>query len=396
MPPATSATGWEGIDYNLAATEWIAETYGFPAFCGDFMNYQGEVCDAVAMLDVIEHLPRPLAAIEKARSLTRPGGVFVLSTMDSDSLVSRLVGKRLEDFRRTREHLYFFNRTTIGEALRRAGFEVLRIDSHGLTIRMDFLAQRVKLAYPRVGAALERLVRPAASLEPEAALRSTDQDDRVRSQAGRPVSGRPVIRAGFSDWLKTRIPQVTAGLVVLHILLCAALFEPKLHTGGDSVTYVLLAESLLTPGDGYALSIGPGPPQAHTKYPPGYPATLAPLVAVFGRNFVVLKLLSLVFTAGAVLLFCRYALRGRDPLPWFFLALAFAVSPGVIDYSRWMLSEAPFLFFTLLGLRQLGPGPRERRNGQAVLDRFAGGGHRLLRAVDRGPAAGGGVPLLPA
>lgn len=174
----------------------------------------------------------------------------------------------------------------------------------------------------------------------------------ARGQAGL-VSGGAVTGAGFSDWLKGRIPVVTAALVVLHIVLCAALFDPKIHTGGDSVTYVLLAESLLSPGDGYALSIDPGPPQAHTKYPPGYPAMLAPLVAAFGRNFVVLKLLSFLFTAGSVLVFCRFALRGREPLPWFFLALAFAVSPGVIDYSRWMLSEAPFLFFTLLALWQL-------------------------------------------
>ena len=146
---------------------------------------------------------------------------------------------------------------------------------------------------------------------------------------------------------------MTAGLVALHVVLCAALFEPKIHTGGDSATYVLLAESLLTPGDGYSGSWEPGPPQAHTKYPPVYPAFLAPLVAIFGRNFVVLKLLSVVFTAASVFLFCRYARRRREPTPWFFLALAFAVSPGVIDYSRWMLSEAPFLLFTLFALWQL-------------------------------------------
>ena len=149
----------EGIDYNRAATDWVTEKHGFPVFCGDFMNYEGEAYDAVAMLDVIEHLPQPVGALARARSLTRPSGVFVLSTMDSDSLVSRLVGKRLEDFRRTREHLYFFNRATIREALRRVGFEVLRIDSFGLTIRMDFLTRRARLAYPRAGAALERLVR---------------------------------------------------------------------------------------------------------------------------------------------------------------------------------------------------------------------------------------------
>ena len=173
---------------------------------------------------------------------------------------------------------------------------------------------------------------------------------RSRAVRADPPPPRPRL---FARWLEGRIPQVTAGLVALHIVLCAVLFDPKIHTGGDSATYVLLAESLLTPGDGYSGSWEPGPPQAHTKYPPAYPAFLAPLVAIFGRNFVVLKLLSIVFTASSVFLFCRYARHRREPAPWFLLALAFAVSPGVIDYSRWMLSEAPFLLFTLLALWQL-------------------------------------------
>lgn len=148
----------EGIDCNPAAAEWIAEKFRFPVFCGDFMAYEGRPFDAVAMLDVIEHLPEPFEALAKAASLVRPGGVFVLSTMDSDSLVSRVIGKRLEDFRRTREHLYFFNRRTIRAALERAGFEILRIDSYGLTIQLDFLMARARLAFPLLGALPERLV----------------------------------------------------------------------------------------------------------------------------------------------------------------------------------------------------------------------------------------------
>ena len=147
--------------------------------------------------------------------------------------------------------------------------------------------------------------------------------------------------------------QVTGGLVALHLALCAVLFEPKIHTGGDSVTYVLLAESVLRTGDGYSLSLEPGPPEAHTKYPPGYPAILAPLVALAGRDFVLLKLVSVLFTAGSVLVFCVCARREREWAPWLVLALAFAVTPGVIDYSRWMLSEAPFLFFTLAAIWML-------------------------------------------
>lgn len=148
----------EGIDCNPAAAEWIAAKFKFPVFCGDFMAYEGQPFDAVAMLDVIEHLPRPFEALAKAASLVRPGGLFVLSTMDSDSFVSRLIGKRLEDFRRTREHLYFFNRRTIRAALERAGFEILRIDSYGLTIQLDFLMARARLAFPLLGGVPERLV----------------------------------------------------------------------------------------------------------------------------------------------------------------------------------------------------------------------------------------------
>lgn len=164
--------------------------------------------------------------------------------------------------------------------------------------------------------------------------------------------------------MSRRVWWATGGLVTLHLVLCAALFEPKIHTGGDSVTYVLLAESVLRTGDGYSLSLEPGPPEAHTKYPPGYPVILAPLVALAGRDFVLLKLVSVLFTAGSVLVFCLYARREREWLPWLAIALAFAVSPGVIDYSRWMLSEAPFLFFTLVAIWMLREDASEEKIGR--------------------------------
>ena len=149
----------EGVEYNPAAADWIASKYQFRVFCGDFMAHEGGPFDVVAMLDVIEHLPQPFDALDKVAAVTKPGGVFVVSTMDSDSLVSRLIGKRLEDFRRTREHLYFFNRRSLGAALERAGFDVLRIESYGLTIQLDFLAARMRLAFPVVGALFEKFVR---------------------------------------------------------------------------------------------------------------------------------------------------------------------------------------------------------------------------------------------
>ena len=139
-------------------------------------------------------------------------------------------------------------------------------------------------------------------------------------------------------------------LMLLNLVFCLLLFDPKLHTGGDSSSYVSLAESVLRLGDGYSDSMAPGAPVPHTVYPPGYPVLMVPLLAIFGRNFVVLKLLSVAFTVCSVLVFCVLSKERVSPLLWLAMCLAFTVSPIVVDYSHWILSEAPFLFFTLLAL----------------------------------------------
>jgi len=138
--------------------------------------------------------------------------------------------------------------------------------------------------------------------------------------------------------------------MLLNLFFCLVLFDPKLHTGGDSSNYVSLAESVLRLGDGYADSMAPGAPVPHTKYPPGYPMLMAPLLAIFGRNFVVLKLLSVAFTVSSVFVFSLLSKERVSPRLWLATSLAFAVSPVVVDYSHWLLSEAPFLLFTLLAL----------------------------------------------
>jgi 2-polyprenyl-3-methyl-5-hydroxy-6-metoxy-1,4-benzoquinol methylase len=149
----------EGIEYNPAAAERIRKKFRFPVFCGDLMRFEGGPFDAIVMLDVVEHLMKPFDSLQKMASLMKPGGVLMISTMDCDSFVSRIMGKRLEDFRRTREHLYFFTRGTMTTALERVGFEIIRIDSYGLPIRMDFLIKRVKLALPLAGRVMGAFVR---------------------------------------------------------------------------------------------------------------------------------------------------------------------------------------------------------------------------------------------
>ncbi|MBW7997667.1 MAG: hypothetical protein FVQ81_14050, partial [Candidatus Glassbacteria bacterium] len=143
---------------------------------------------------------------------------------------------------------------------------------------------------------------------------------------------------------------VIAVMVGVHVLLCLAIFDPKLHSGGDNTAYILLAESILRFGDGYSLGMNPGPPSPHTNYPFGFPLLLAPLVVLFGRSVILLKLYSLAFSAGSVAIFSLLAWRLMPPRVWVALCAAVAVNPVLTEYAHWILTESSFLFFSLLAI----------------------------------------------
>ena len=109
--------------------------------------------------------------------------------------------------------------------------------------------------------------------------------------------------------------------LLVNLLACLALFDPKPHTGGDNASYIILAQSILRTGDGYSDNITTDQPRPHTQYPFGYPLLLAPLVAVAGADFVVLKFLSVAFAVASVGLFSLLLRRILPPLPWALLTL---------------------------------------------------------------------------
>jgi len=114
--------------------------------------------EAAVLFDVIEHLRDPFTALDRLRDALVPNGVLVISTVDAESLASRIIGKRLEDFRRTREHLFFFGRRTIRNVLEQHGFDVLSIRSIGHTFDLAFLLDRLTLYNKTIFGALRRLV----------------------------------------------------------------------------------------------------------------------------------------------------------------------------------------------------------------------------------------------
>jgi len=116
--------------------------------------------DVLTMWDVLEHLPDPREELRAARALLGPGGRLHLSTIDTGSLIARLLGARwpwLMDM-----HLVYFDRATLSALLEETGFRVLSIRTYSHTVSAGYLLRKVGASFPALGA----LARAAARVVP--------------------------------------------------------------------------------------------------------------------------------------------------------------------------------------------------------------------------------------
>jgi len=147
----------EGAEFNPHARVYIERRYRYPVFGPEEIAAR-ERYDVITMFDVIEHLHEPFDTITELRGRLNDDGVLLLLTMDSTSVTSRLLGRRLEDFRRIREHLYFFDRANLSSILEQRGFDVLRTQSIGHSFQLQLLASRARATLPAVGVPLAWLL----------------------------------------------------------------------------------------------------------------------------------------------------------------------------------------------------------------------------------------------
>ncbi len=112
--------------------------------------------DVITLWDVIEHLPDPALDIRAVHSALRPGGIFVISTMDVESLFARAFGRRWPWYMQM--HLVYFSRQTLCEMLRREGFQIAEVSTHVRRVRLTYLASRLDGYAPAVGRFANRVL----------------------------------------------------------------------------------------------------------------------------------------------------------------------------------------------------------------------------------------------
>ena len=85
-------------------------------------------------------------------------------------------------------------------------------------------------------------------------------------------------------------------------------------------------------------------------YPWGYPVLLAPIIASYGVNILVLKSIGVASHILFITLFWFLFRKGLSPLLFLLLVAFFALSPVFVDYSNDIVTDIPFLFFSMLSI----------------------------------------------
>lgn len=124
---------WEpfGIEISQTATEH-ARARGFNVLCGqlDQAGYPDNYFDVVIASELLEHVLRPRLLLEGIARILRPGGLLWATTPHGRGLSARLLGVHWSAVSPP-EHLQLFSNKSVQQLLAGAGFQRIRIATHG-------------------------------------------------------------------------------------------------------------------------------------------------------------------------------------------------------------------------------------------------------------------------
>lgn len=98
------------------------------------------IFDVIVMWDVIEHIPNPLNDLKVCYSYLKPGGHIIMSTINIDSLISKMLGPKwpwLMDM-----HRVYFSESTMKKMLEKVGFVDIDFRPHVRYVSLRYLMSR--------------------------------------------------------------------------------------------------------------------------------------------------------------------------------------------------------------------------------------------------------------
>ncbi|HEV7458971.1 MAG TPA: class I SAM-dependent methyltransferase, partial [Solirubrobacteraceae bacterium] len=181
--------GWTatGLEPSAFASAFARERLGVDVRTGGLFDTELPVgrFAAVTMGDVIEHLVRPDAALDRIAGLLAPGGVLWLALPDAGSRIARTLGRRWWSVIPT--HVQYFTRGSIRALLARRGYDVLDIATAPKAFTVRYYLDRIG-GYSRPAASA--LVGAARAAGVADRMWAPDFRDRMMVVARGPRAGR--------------------------------------------------------------------------------------------------------------------------------------------------------------------------------------------------------------
>jgi SAM-dependent methyltransferase len=211
------ARGYEvsGVEPSASASAYARDVLGLDVRTGSLEELVGGEFDVITLVDVLEHLADPLAAIEECRSRLAGDGLLCVVTPDPSSLTARLAGRRWWGL--IPGHSYLVPYRVLLELITAAGFTIAE-ERH--FVRRFTLSYWIAGLTERTPAWLARLTQP---IEPVLARRSLSLslgDERavlaVRSTVREPARTLATDR-GHSKKVHVVLPAYNAAATVPEV-----------------------------------------------------------------------------------------------------------------------------------------------------------------------------------
>jgi len=156
----------------------------------------------------------------------------------------------------------------------------------------------------------------------------------------------------FTKTPKTRkkLPYII-GIIIVFIISFSYTFDSKLDMNGDNAYYYMLAKSIAG-GHGYK-DIGNIDMPATNIFPPGYPLLMSPIMLVTDSIFPQKIMNGLFLLFSVILLFLWIVKLGKSENLAFVVSVIILLNATLLYFSTIMMSELPFIFFSMLSLYML-------------------------------------------
>ncbi len=147
----------EGVEPSRSLAQSASRINGVELLQGYFPHpgVDRRKFDVITLVDVIEHVPRPLALLRSAADALASQGILLVVTPDVDSVAARLLRRRWWHFRLA--HIGYFSRLTLMRAGTRAHLTPVHVYRPKWFFKIEYVVARLEQYLPV--ARIHRLVR---------------------------------------------------------------------------------------------------------------------------------------------------------------------------------------------------------------------------------------------